>query len=179
MKGKCVNISHIILRKCLTKATHNELSELVYYILQRVFLRFGDFFKEAYSPSVFVNNSADRALKGALAETVQMIGFDLTQELKVTNLRMLNFMKKQLNDRQRIEIVKLNDKEAPLHLHRMNRKDADMLSFGTPYADSNDYGSVNRLFKNQKAFFEKGERDILKDRLEELLKTGCVNVSWA
>ena len=91
----------------LTKAAHNELSELVYYILQRVFLRYGDFFKEAYSPSVFVNNSADRALKGALAETVQMIGFDLTQELKVTNLRMLNFMKKQLNERQRIEMFRV------------------------------------------------------------------------
>ena len=37
----------------LSKSTTNELSELVYYILQRVFLRFGDFFKEAYNPSVF------------------------------------------------------------------------------------------------------------------------------
>ena len=46
-----------------------------------------------------------------------------------------------------------------------------MLSFGAPFADPNIYGSVNKLFKNQKAFFEKGERDILKDRLEELLKT--------
>ena len=45
-----------------------------------------------------------------------------------------------------------------------------MLSFGTPYADPNNYGSVNKLFKNQKAFFEKGERDVLKARLEELLK---------
>ena len=96
----------------LTKAAHNELGELVYYILQRVFLRYGDFFKEAYSPSVFVNNSTERALKGALAETVQMIGFDLTQELKVTNLRMLNFMKKQIADRQRIELTYLNEMDS-------------------------------------------------------------------
>ena len=50
-------------------------------------------------------------------------------------------------------------------------QDADMLTFGAPYADPDTYGSVNKLFKNQKAFFEKGERDVLKDRLEELLKT--------
>lgn len=154
----------------LTKAAHDELSELVYYILQRVFLRFGDFFKEAYSPSVFVNNSADRALKGALAETVQMIGFDLTQELKVTNLRMLNFMKKQLTNRQRIEISGLNEKDSSIAPSPYESQDADMLSFGTPYADPSTYGSVSRLFKNQKAFFEKGERDVLKYRLEELLK---------
>ncbi len=154
----------------LTKATNNELSELVYYILQRVFLRYGDFFKEAYNPSVFVNNTADRALKGALAETVQMIGFDLTQELKVTNLRMLNFMKKQLNERQRIEVAHLNEQDSSIVPSPYEPQDANMLSFGTPYVDSNVYSRVNKLFKNQKAFFEKGERDVLKDRLEELLK---------
>ncbi|MER2088450.1 MAG: dynamin family protein, partial [Sporosarcina sp.] len=159
------NFTHV-----LTKAAHNELSELVYYILQRVFLRFGDFFKEAYSPSVFVNNSADRALKSALAETVQMIGFDLTQELKVTNLRMLNFMKKQLSERQRMEIVKLSEKDGSVSPSPYEPQDADMLSFEPPYKDPNVYTNVNRLFKNQKAFFEKGERDVLKARLEELLK---------
>ena len=30
------------------------------------------------------------------------------------------------------------------------------------------------MFKNQKAFFEKGERDVLKDRLEELLKVDAL-----
>lgn len=154
----------------LRKVVNNELSELVYYILQRVFLRYGDFFKEAYSPSVFVNNSADRALKAALAETVQMIGFDLTQELKVTNLRMLNFMKKQLNERQRIEVVHLHDKDSSIVPSPYEAQDADMLSFEAPYADPTVYSRVNKLFKNQKAFFEKGERDILKDQLEELLK---------
>ncbi|MFJ7933492.1 dynamin family protein [Sporosarcina sp. NPDC096371] len=154
----------------LRKAANNELGELVYYILQRVFLRYGDFFKEAYNPSIFVNHSADRALKGALAETVQMIGFDLTQELKVTNLRMLNFMKKQLNERQRIEASHLNETDGSISPSPYEAQDAEMLSFEAPYADPNVYSRVNKLFKNQKAFFEKGERDILKDRLEELLK---------
>lgn len=154
----------------LTKATHNELQELIYYILQRVFLRYSDFFKEAYSPSVFVNNSAERALKGALAETVGMIGFDLTQELKVTNLRMLNFMKKQIADRQRIELTHLNDMDSSVVPSPYEPQEAEMLTFATPYEDPGVYSSVNKLFKNQKAFFEKGERDVLKDRLGELLK---------
>jgi hypothetical protein len=54
---------------------------------------------------------------------------------------------------------------------RFSLQDADMLSFRPPFKDPNVYTKVNRLFKNQKAFFEKGERDILKARLEELLKT--------
>ncbi|WP_342512175.1 dynamin family protein [Sporosarcina sp. FSL K6-1522] len=156
--------------KVLTTAAHNELGELVYYILQRVFLRYGDFFKEAYSPSVFANNSADRALNNALAEAVQMIGFDLSQELKVTNLRMLNFMKKQLKERQRVEMSTLYEKDSSIVPSPYEPQDADMLTFGIAYADPTVYSSVNKLFKNQKAFFEKGERDILKARLEELLK---------
>ncbi|CAM3053382.1 dynamin family protein [Filibacter tadaridae] len=154
----------------LNKAANNELSELVYYILQRVFLRFGDFFKEAYNPSVFVNNSADRALSGALEETIQMLGFDLTQELKVTNLRMSNFMKRQLNDRQRVEVSSLRELDESLTPSPYETNDADMLNFRFPYPTVNPYSSVNKLFKNQKAFFERGEREVLRSRLEEQLK---------
>lgn len=154
----------------IRKASINELNELVYYILQRVFLRFGDFFKEGYSPSTFANYSADKALSMALAETVQMVGFDLTQELKVTNLRMLNFMNKQLKERQRSEMRRLSEKDQSISPSPYEPEDAEMLSFQQPFAQPSNYSSVNRLFKNQKAFFEKGDRLVLRDQLEERLK---------
>ena len=154
----------------LTKGTANELSELVYYVLQRVFLRYGDFFKEAYNPSTFANYSADRALKTALDEAVGMVGFDLTQELKVTNLRILNYMKKQLNDRGRVEFSTLKEKDDTFSLTPYEAIDAEMLSFDLPFSNPQVYSSVNKLFKNQRSFFEKGERDLLKEQLEEVLK---------
>ena len=154
----------------LTRTVQNELGELIYYLLQRVFLRYPDFFREAYNPAVFVNKSVDSALKGALAETVQMIGFDLTQELKVTNLRMLNFMKKQLSSREKSEVKILNDFDSSLAPSPYETTEVDLLNFQTPFEDVAVYGSVNRLFKNVKSFFEKGERDILRERLEGLLK---------
>ncbi|PIC63188.1 GTPase [Sporosarcina sp. P13] len=154
----------------LVKATHDELSELVYYILQRVFLRFGDFFKEGYSPSTFAKNSSDRALKIALSETVIMVGFDLTQELKVTNLRILNYMKKQLLERQRLEVRALADIDSSIVPSPYEPNDQDMLSFEIPYENPDVYSSVNKSFKNQKSFFERGDRDVLKAKLEEVLK---------
>ncbi|MGE7544037.1 dynamin family protein [Sporosarcina newyorkensis] len=155
----------------LVKATQDELSELVYYILQRVFLRFGDFFKEGYSPSTFAKNSSDRALKIALAETVEMVGFDLTQELKVTNLRILQYMKKQLLERQRMEVRSLADMDQSIVPSPYEPNDKEMLSFETPYENPTVYSAANKSFKNQKAFFERGDRDILKNKLEEALKT--------
>lgn len=154
----------------LIKGAANEVSELVYYILQRVFLRFGDFFKEAYNPSVFINQPADRALKVALDEAVGMLGFDVTQELKVTNLRMLNYMKKQLHERQRTEVAMLKEKDGTLAPSPYEPVDADMLSFEAPFTNPQVYSNVNKLFKNQRSFFEKGERDLLRVRLEERVK---------
>ncbi|MDV6378592.1 dynamin family protein [Sporosarcina sp. GW1-11] len=159
----------------LVKSTHDELSELVYYILQRVFLRFGDFFKEGYSPSTFAKNSSDRALKIALAETVNMVGFDLTQELKVTNLRILNYMKKQLLERQRFEVRSLAEMDSSIVPSPYEPNDQDMLSFELPYENPEVYSAVNKTFKNQKSFFERGDRDILKAKLEEVLKGDASN----
>ncbi|WP_252503403.1 dynamin family protein [Sporosarcina sp. Marseille-Q4943] len=154
----------------IRKASSNELNELVYYILQRVFLRFGDFFKEGYSPSTFANHPAERALTMALAETVQMTGFDLTQELKVTNLRMLNFMNKLLKERERSEMRFLSEKDSSISPSPYEAEDAEMLTFAVPFENPAVYKDVNRSFKNQKSFFEKGERLVLKNRLEERLK---------
>ncbi|MFS0687870.1 dynamin family protein [Sporosarcina sp. 179-K 8C2 HS] len=154
----------------IRKASSNELNELVYYILQRVFLRFGDFFKEGYSPSTFANHPAERALTMALTETVQMVGFDLTQELKVTNLRMLNFMIKLMKERERSEMRFLSEKDSSISPSPYEAEDAEMLSFAAPFENPAVYKDVNRSFKNQKSFFEKGERLVLKNRLEERLK---------
>ena len=154
----------------IRKASSNELNELVYYISQRVFLRFGDFFKEGYSPSTFANHSAERALQLALAETVQMVGFDLTQELKVTNLRMLKFMNKLLKERERSEMRFLSEKDSSISPSPYEAADAEMLSFTAPFENPSMYKDVNRVFKNQKSFFERGERLVLKERLEERLK---------
>ncbi|QUW22150.1 dynamin family protein [Sporosarcina sp. Marseille-Q4063] len=171
------NLEEIIQRKYASSfievfqtSTKNELNELVYYILQRVFLRFSDFFREAYNPSVFAAKSSSEALKIALDETVHMIGFDLTQELKVTNLRIVNFLTKQLTSRQRIEVQSLKEIDDVFEPTLFEPREADLLSFEFPFPDSAVYSSVNRLFRNDKSFFERGDRDKLKTSLEELLR---------
>ena len=99
-----------------------------------------------------------------------MIGFDLTQELKVTNLRIVNFLTKQLTSRQRIEVQSLKEIDDVFEPTLFEPREADILSFEFPFPDSNVYSSVNRLFRNEKSFFEQGDRDKLKLRLEELLR---------
>lgn len=160
----------ISFAEVLKTSSSNELGELVHYIYQRVFLRFNDFFKEAYNPSVFASKSTENALKSALDETVNMIGFDLTQELKVTNLRMLNFLNKQLKERQHVETIKLKKYDETFSPTIYEPKEMEMLSFEHPYPNPAVYKDVNKLFKNERTFFERGERDKLKEVLQEKLK---------
>lgn len=154
----------------LNRNAVNELTELIHYILQRVFLRFNDFFKEGYNPSIFTNKSAGQALALALEDTVNMVGFDITQELQVTNLRMLNFIKKQLEERQRLEAKVLKEKDETFAPTLYEPQEGTMLSFESPFPNPAAYNRVNRLFKNERSFYEKGDREKLKERLEGLLK---------
>ncbi|GKV67989.1 GTPase [Sporosarcina sp. NCCP-2716] len=154
----------------LLHAAQEELKELVYYIHQRVFLRFPDFFKEGYTPSLFVRHQPAEALKIALEETAGMTAFDLAQELKVTNLRMLTFMKKQIDSRQRTELRWLADLDDALSPSLYDSPDAELLSFDPPFREMDAYRTVNRVFRNAKSFFEKGDRAVLQEQLAELLK---------
>lgn len=159
----------------LNRNAVNELTELIHYILQRVFLRFNDFFKEGYNPSIFANKSPQQALQLALADTVNLVGFDITQELQVTNLRMLNFITKQLEERQRLEAKILKEKDETFAPTLYEPGESQMLSFESPFPNPAAYNRVNRLFKNERSFFEKGDREKLKERLEELLKNDTAN----
>ncbi|REB10181.1 GTPase [Sporosarcina sp. BI001-red] len=154
----------------LKKSVQEELRELIFYIHQRVFLRFPDFFKEGYTPSLFVRHQASEALRLALEETIGMTGFDFAQELKVTNLRMLTFMKKQVEARQRTEQRWLAEMDSALSPSPFDSKDAEMLKFGAPFQQIERYSAVNRHFKNAKSFFERGDRNSLQEQLTELLK---------
>ena len=148
----------------------NELNELIHYVLQRVFLRFNDFFKEAYNPAVFVRRSKEQALTTALKDLTKMIGFDLTQEMKVTNLRMDQFVVKQLMDRQKSEAKILKEMDDTIAPVSYEPAEGVPLSFEAPFDKPNAYAKGNKFYKNDRAFFEKGDSEKTRTYLEEALK---------
>lgn len=79
----------------LESETKQELDELLYYVLQRVYYRYPEFFKEGYNPSTFAAMPAQQALEHALKEVMQSLRFDFTQEMRVTNFRLSQFISKK------------------------------------------------------------------------------------
>lgn len=159
----------------LMKNAQNEVNELVHYVHQRVFLRFNEFFREAYNPAVFSRLSKEVALQASLKDLVQLVGFDLTQEMKVTNLRMSQFMMKQLMDRQKTELKALKELDETIAPVLYEAAEGEFLSFDMPFEVVDAYKKAHRFYKNERSFFEKGDNEKTRNELEEILKVDAHN----
>ncbi|KIL44154.1 dynamin family protein [Jeotgalibacillus soli] len=159
------------------KRTEQELAELLHYMKQRVFYRFSDFFKESFNPTLFVHQSNQKALEQALASLLKMLGFDFSQELRVINHRMAIFIQHQLHDQLKLEIESLSISQDELILPNVDLTSKDLLIFLNWFEKTNvqDFKEELSLFKNTKSFFEKNEKRIMRDRLEENLQNRSTN----
>lgn len=154
----------------IEKDEANEQKDLLYYVLQRVYLRYTDFFKESYNPAVFNTKSTSAALDFALKELVGSLSFDFEQEMRVTNFRLSKFLVTRFKDRYTTDVRKMKDMNDSFSFMPFELEDPEILEFTGPFNDYNKYKEVNKLFKNSKAFFEKNERFLLRDKLEEISK---------
>ncbi|MFC6040210.1 dynamin family protein [Paenisporosarcina macmurdoensis] len=154
----------------VTKNAFQELDELLYYVLQRVYYRYPDFFKESYNPSVFANKSSQQALEYALKETLAMLSFDFEQEMRVTNFRLNQWIGKALQHRQKDDIHVLKEMNSSFSFVPYEVAEAKLLEFDGPLTNYEPYVHVKSYYKNNKSFFEKNEKEKLRDALQAATK---------
>ncbi|AQU79598.1 GTPase [Planococcus faecalis] len=162
------------IAKLLEREALQELDELLYYVNQRVFYRFNDFFKEAFNPSVFSNKSAQQALDTALLDMNEMTGFDFQQELRVTNFRLCQFIEKKLESRFKEDTAKLKEQNSGFSFTPYEVQEANSLDMTKPFTEA-DYSSVKSYYKNNKSFFEKNEKEKLRDALQALMEPDALS----
>ena len=150
--------------------TKQELNELLYYVLQRVYYRYPDFFRESYNPSTFSKMPAQQALETSLKEVLQALSFDFAQELRVTNFRLAQFIEKKMKERFKDDVRDLKELNPSFAFLAYEGTEPQLMEFTGPFSDITPYTSVKSHFKNVKAFFEKNEKEQLRDALEQLTK---------
>ena len=153
----------------LEREAGQELSELLYYVKQRVFYRFNDFFKEAFNPSLFARESSKQALDMALRDLRDMTAFDFQQEMRVTNLRLARFVEQKLTERFKDDAAKLKDWNHEFSFLPYEVKEAQLLEAGQPFGDA-DYSAAKSYYKNNKSFFEKNEKEAMRDALQGMME---------
>jgi predicted GTPase len=155
-------------------ALEQETSELVYYIKQRIFLRFGDWFKEAFNPAVLREDVRDikKALESCLQELLSSIGFDLAQEMRATSLRVENFISRQLQE----QFARLQLKAASIHsgiaFSDLENYEFESLEFeiGLQNMNLSRFKKALAHYKNAKSFFELDQKRFMREELEKQLQ---------
>ncbi|MCR5176346.1 MAG: dynamin family protein [Anaerovibrio sp.] len=156
----------------LVTGLHQEIDELIYYVKQNVFLRFLDFYREAFNPAGFQRNKdSKKQLQDALEQLLESMGFDLSQQLRATGLRVDNYMSRKLFDLQGHINELINDINPELQLTAREYTHNNQLEFQPAFIklDRSVFSKPLTVYKNPRDFFEGGKTKLLSDMLERLL----------
>jgi len=152
-----------------------EADELTYYIRRRVFIRFGEFFKESFNPALLKDDGRNlrKALETALEELIESIGYDFAQEMRATSLRIEAFIDRLLKEFQQsifAELIKINK---AVSLSLSENTSLTGLDFETAFLnlDRGQFKKAMGMFKNPKAFFEKNEKKLMSEEVERQLQS--------
>ncbi|NMD72447.1 Dynamin family protein [Bacillus sp. DNRA2] len=158
----------------MKKRLVQEADELLYYIKQRVFFRFGDFFKESFSPAVLKEDGRNikKTLQHCLHELIEAIGYDFTQEIRATTLRLEAYINKLLKERSQQLASELKERNQNLSFSLFEPEKLDGLQVELAFQalDLKLFQKALTYYKNAKAFFEKNEKKLMQEELERVLQ---------
>lgn len=149
-----------------------EIDELIYYSKQRVFFRFADFFKESFNPAVIKEGEdLKTVLREALRNFLNAIGFDFGQEMRATSFRTEMTVHKLVREKQASFIQQAQRVKKTLSLQPYDPEKKETLEFQPAFHNLSDqeFRKELGLFKNPKAFFEKNEKVMMSQALQERL----------
>lgn len=172
-KGKISALIAAQTTENLNSRMLQEAMELIYYIKQRVFFRFGDFFKEAFNPATLKEDGRNlkKALQAALEEFLESIGFDFAQEMRATTVRLDRFAEKLFAEYQEVLIRHLQEINHDLSFSRFEVQISSGLDFLNAFSQTEHQVFTKALsyFKSPKAFFEKDEKRFMYEELQSVL----------
>ena len=162
-------------KEVLQHQLNQEIAELIYYIKQRVFLRFTDFFKESFNPTILRDDGRNlkKVLNGALAEFIGQIGFDFSQEMRATTVRLDCFAQRLIVEYQKGLVIKNQQINSGLSFTLFDWNNEMAIDFVPAFQEISQeiFTTALSSFKNPKAFFEKNESKIMSEALYHILSS--------
>lgn len=159
----------------LSSRLHQESEELVYYIKQRVFFRFGDFFKEAFNPANIKEDGRNlkKAILVALDDLLESLGFDFAQEMRATTVRLDRFADKILTELQLALSKEIGQINSDLSFSAFEWANKEGIDFQSAFVnlERNLFEKALSYFKNPRSFFEKNEKKFMSEELLKVLQT--------
>ncbi|WP_167449475.1 dynamin family protein [Halobacillus trueperi] len=152
-------------------AIHNKAGKQIHYVHERMMLNFNDLFKRHFNPATIQNHGdAKESLKAAQMQLLDELSFEMLQEVKAVCVRMERFMDQLVNQtKERIEsdLYKIRP-TLQLSMIEEGTFPLPILS-GHVDMEEKEKASLRKLFRNPKAFFERNEKEEMKDSMSAII----------
>lgn len=155
------------------QALLQEIEELFYYVKQRFVYGFKDRYQQSFNPAVLQKDA--RSMKNKLEQSaddlVELVEFDLAQEMRATSLRIETFLRKQLDALYNRIAKMIHEQTTTTFLGEFEFGQIDTPQFLEQLTTLQVQSLYKHLsvFKNPKQFFEQNGQEELKERLLQAL----------
>ncbi|GAB7386806.1 dynamin family protein [Bacillaceae bacterium] len=152
------------------RAVAKEIDELLYYVKQRVFLRFPELFQGSFNPAVLKESGreAKKALTICFEELQRSVAHDLAQELRATALRVERYLNRTLQKVFAELAAAVRQKLPECSLSQPEEVRLSTPEFPSAFAiaadDKRVIGALS-AFKNPKHFFEENGKEKMREEL--------------
>lgn len=173
-KDKLISLIQDFTTKRYLQTIDQKIEKQTYYVQERLFLRFTDFFKESFNPSV-INGSGREAkeqLQEAYEQFVQHLSNELVNELKAVSVRIEYFLNQIAGEWNEDLKEKCKQVGNFTSLPNVDTLEAETPEFQEPFEeeDNQKLSQPLKMFKNTKAFFEGNEKEEMKNKLQNVFE---------
>ncbi|WP_404452752.1 dynamin family protein [Virgibacillus necropolis] len=156
-----------------TKAISQKIDKQLFYVLERLSIRFHDMFKEMFNPTTIQDSGkAGRdQIEKSMQELLDYVGYELLQELRAVSLRIEAQIRDQVNEIGKILGDNVNTIDNNFALPNDIEFDLPSPDFNQAFVELNIsiFSKALSAYKGTKSFFEKNEKEQMKEAIYAIL----------
>ncbi|MGW6145954.1 dynamin family protein [Bacillus mycoides] len=155
------------------QAMQNEVKELLYYVHQRLFLRYNDVFTEFINPaSLRTDGNVKMQLQQCVMELVSFIQHDLLQEMRATSLRLEKWIDEAMKRAKDEIVVNCKVENESISMGGTVDYEYKIITHKEPFPsiEIKDFKKALAHFKNEKNFFEKNDKAFMQEDAKGVLE---------
>ena len=164
---------HHIVYLLKEQAMQNEVKELLYYVHQRLFLRYNDVFTEFINPaSLRTDGNVKMQLQQCVMELVSFIQHDLLQEMRATSLRLEKWIDEAMKRAKDEIVVNCKVENESISMGGTVDYEYEIITHKEPFPsiEIKDFKKALAHFKNEKSFFEKNDKAFMQEDAKGVLE---------
>ncbi|UOQ42796.1 dynamin family protein [Halobacillus salinarum] len=167
-KGEASDTLHVRLQQAETEPILHKLEKQIHFVHERMMLNFHDVFKHHFNPAVI--NGREESVKNQLHKAadhlIHEMNHEMKQELQAVSLRIERLIRDMAAEKKQVLEKNLQQIRTVLLLStpELDQLASPELSLEFTMKPK-EYEDILKGFKSTKAFFEKNEKEIMKDSL--------------